>query len=218
MPRTWKAAGTAPWNCVGRATLVFSVALVLVVGQDLRQLEPTWLVRLGDVQRAQPCAFPCCRCCNWQTPFWTRLNVQTSPRQRWLVRQSLSLLLLEGLILVGGIGLIQSISWAAGRISSSGRAVGSGRWTSAGQLALSQICAAPARSSPLPSSSGHGSQQAAGAQRLEGAGTWVTCCLNLLLGATLGLLLGLPFSALLLMASCHLKRRGARLTVAHIDG
>ena len=208
------AFGKAPWRCVGLAALVLiSGAGLAVIGQDLRQLDNAWLGRLGDLTVLLSLVLPL-------LPMLALLQLADSLLPageasrltmpwRWILRQSLALLLLEGLVMLGGIAVIQSLSWALGQISTTlaGLAVILG-----GALLLSwmfsQILALPLlihhRHRALQAMD-HSRQLVGGNALKVLALLGLITGLNLLglIGASLGLLLSLPFSALVLMACCR---------------
>ena len=208
------AFGQAPWRCVGLAALVLiSGAGLAVIGQDLRQLDNPWLGRLGDLTVLLSLVLPL-------LPMLALLELADSllpagdvsrlkvPR-RWILRQSLALLLLESLVMMGGIAVIQSLSWAIGQFSTTlaGLAVIVG-----GAMLLSwmfsQVLALPLlihhRHRALQAMD-HSRQLVGGNALKVLALLGLITGLNLLglIGASLGLLLSLPFSALVLMACCR---------------
>ena len=215
LPRAWQAFGIAPWRSVGLAALMLlSGAGLAVIGQDLRQLDSTVLVRLGDLMVFISLVLPL-------LPLLALLRLaddllpcsgpdrRPSVRWPWLLRQSLALILLEALVLMGGVAVIQSLSWALGQISTAlaGLAV------LIGSLALLSWLFSQVLALPLLVHHRHRALQA-----MDHSRQIVRCNalkmlailgllsgLNLLglIGATLGLLLTLPFSALLLMACCR---------------
>ena len=133
------------------------------------------------------------------------------PFQSWrqMLGQAIALLSLELLLLVGGVGMIQTLSWIAGRVSTTlaGLVVILG-----GLLLLSWLFS---QSLALPLLIHHRCRalQAMDLSRLlvHRNVLKVLALLGLILGmnlvglmgATLGLLLSLPFSALVLMACCR---------------
>ena len=118
-------------------------------------------------------------------------------------------MVLELLLLLGGIGLIQSLSWAVGQISTAL----AGLVVLLGGLLLASWLFSQVLALPLLVHHGHRSLQAMDHSRLlvRQNGLKVLALLGLLsginllglLGASLGLLLSLPFSALVLMACCR---------------
>ena len=208
------AFGQAPWRCVGLAALVLiSGAGLAVIGQDLRQLDDPWLGRLGDLTVLLSLVLPL-------MPMLALLELADSLLPagdvsrlkvpwRWILRQSLALLLLESLVMMGGIAVIQSLSWAIGQFSTTlaGLAVIVG-----GAMLLSwmfsQVLALPLlihhRHRALQAMD-HSRQLVGGNALKVLALLGLITGLNLLglIGASLGLLLSLPFSALVLMACCR---------------
>ena len=208
------AFGQAPWRCVGLAALVLiSGAGLAVIGQDLRQLDNPWLGRLGDLTVLLSLVLPL-------LPMLALLELADSLLPagdvsrlkvpwRWILRQSLALLLLESLVMMGGIAVIQSLSWAIGQFSTTlaGLAVIVG-----GAMLLSwmfsQVLALPLlihhRHRALQAMD-HSRQLVGGNALKVLALLGLITGLNLLglIGASLGLLLSLPFSALVLMACCR---------------
>ena len=208
------AFGQAPWRCVGLAALVLiSGAGLAVIGQDLRQLDNAWLGRLGDLTVLLSLVLPL-------LPMLALLELADSLLPagdvsrlkvpwRWILRQSLALLLLESLVMMGGIAVIQSLSWAIGQFSTTlaGLAVIVG-----GAMLLSwmfsQVLALPLlihhRHRALQAMD-HSRQLVGGNALKVLALLGLITGLNLLglIGASLGLLLSLPFSALVLMACCR---------------
>lgn len=215
------AFGQAPWRCVGLAALVLiSGAGLAVIGQDLRQLNSVWLGRLGDLTVLLSLVLPLIPMLALLELADTLLPAGVSSQRpmpwRWLLRQSLALLLIEALMLLGGIAVIQSLSWALGQLSTSlaGLAVIVGgilliSWVFSQVLAL-----------PLLIHHRHRALQAMdhSFQLVRGNALKVLALLGLitglnllgLIGASLGLLLSLPFSALVLMACCRTQTPWSR--------
>ena len=208
------AFGRAPWRCVGLAALVLiSGAGLAVIGQDLRQFDNAWLGRLGDLTVLFSLVLPLLPMLALLQLADSLLPAGESSRLtmpwRWILRQSLALLLLEALVMLGGIAAIQSLSWALGQISTTlaGLSVILG-----GALLLSwmfsQVLALPLlihhRHRALQAMD-HSRQLVGGNALKVLALLGLITGLNLrgLIGASLGLLLSLPFSALVLMACCR---------------
>ena len=193
--------------------MLLSGAGLAIVGQDLRQLESVWLVRLGDLAVLLSLLMPLLPLLALLQLADNLLSMADRPRpplkRRWLLRQSLALLLLEALVLMGGIALIQSLSWAAGRISSAL----AGLSVLIGGLLLGSWLFSQVLALPLLVHHRHRALQAMdhSMQLVRSNALKVLALLGLLiglnllglLGAALGLVLSLPFSALLLMASCR---------------
>ena len=208
------AFGQAPWRCVGLAALVLiSGAGLAVIGQDLRQLDSPWLERLGDLAVLLSLVLPVLPMLALLELADTLLPAGESNRLTvpwpWILRQSLALMMLEGLVMLGGIAVIQSLSWIVGQISTTlaGLAV-----IVSGVLLLSwmfsQVLALPLlihhRHRALQAMD-HSRQLVGGNALKVLALLGLITGLNLLglIGASLGLLLSLPFSALVLMACCR---------------
>ena len=211
LPRAWIGFGKAPWRCVGLATaLLLSAIGPALLGEDLRQLGFGWL---GDLMVAASLVLPL-------LPLLAllRLADQLLPAESaskpplswgWMLRQATGLVLLELLLRLGGLALIQTLSWAAGRMSTTlaGLVVVSGGLLMLAWL-FSQVLALP-----LLVHHRHRALQAMDHSRqlVRHNGLKVLALLGLLIGinllglivASLGLLLSLPFSALLLMACCR---------------
>ena len=216
LPRAWIAFGKAPWKQVGLSALVLISGLGLaLIGQDLRAVPTPWLNRLGDLCVIASLVVPI-------VPSLALLNLadrmlpgaqteihQHRRRPAWLFRQTLTLLALEGIFLAGGLAVIQSLSWALGTLSPalSGLSVIGGilillHWTFTQVMAL-----------PLLIHHHHRALQAMAHSRqlVNNNGLKIMAMLGLLiglnllglLGASIGLLLSLPFSALVLMACCR---------------
>ena len=211
LPRAWIGFGVAPWRCVGLAALLLiSAAGPAVLGEDLRRLGVPWL---GDLAVMLSLCLPLLPLLALLRLADQLLPPAESPRRTlpwpWLLRQAAGLVVLELLLLLGGIGLIQSLSWAVGQISTAlaGLVVVLGGLLLASWL-FSQVLALP-----LLVHHGHRALQAMDHSRLlvRQNGLKVLALLGLLsginllglLGASLGLLLSLPFSALVLMACCR---------------
>ena len=214
LPRAWIGFGKAPWRCVALAALtLISATGPAVVGQDLRTLPVPWLVLLGDLAVLISLSLPL-------LPFLAMLRLADSlladrsierPSQTWLqlLRQAGALLLMEMLMLFGGIGMIQSVSWIVGRFSTAlaGLVVILGTVLLTSWL-FSQLLA-------LPLLVHHRCRALKAMDRsrllvrrnilkvLALIGLLLGMNLLGLFGATLGLLLSIPFSALVLMACCQ---------------
>ena len=133
------------------------------------------------------------------------------PSQSWrqLLRQAFTLALLELLLVLGGLGLIQSLSWMLGRWSTAL----AGLSVVAGGLILLSWLFSQVMALPLLVHERCRALQAMDLSRqlVHRNGFKVLALLGMLLGinllgligATLGLLISLPFSALVLMACCR---------------
>ena len=208
LPRAWIGFGKAPWRCVGLASaLLLSAIGPALLGEDLRQLGFGWL---GDLMVAASLVLPLLALLRLADQLLPAESTTKHPRRwGWMLRQATGLVLLELLLLLGGLALIQTMSWAAGRMSTTlaGLVVVSG-----GLLMLvwlfSQVLALP-----LLVHHRHRALQAMDHSRqlLRHNGLKVLALLGLLIGinllgligASLGLLFSLPFSALILMACCR---------------
>ena len=214
LPRAWIGFSRGPWRCVGLAALVLiSASGPAVVGHDLRLSDSPWLNRLGDLSVLVSLILPL-------LPLLALLRLtdtllpdrrEARPRQslRQLLRQAFTLVLLELLLVLGGTGLIQSLSWMLGRWSSAlaGLSVVLGGLILLSWL-FSQVMALPLlvheRCRALQAMD-HSRQMVHrnGLKILALLGMLLGINLLGLIGATLGLLLSLPFSALVLMACCR---------------
>ena len=208
------AFGKAPWRCVGLATLILvSATGMAVVGQDLRMLNAEWLVQLGDLAVLLSVIIPLIPLIGLLQLADDLLPGVDPPkppvRWRWLWRQSSSLLLLETVVMTGGLAVIQSLSWLLSKISTTlaGMAVVVGgllliSWMFSQFLALPLLVHHRYRALQAMD---HSRQLVRHNILKVMALIGLLIGLNLvgLIGATLGLLLSLPFSALLLMACCR---------------
>lgn len=229
LPRAWLAFSKAPWTHVGLSCLVLisGVGLALI-GQDLRALSAPWLNRLGDLSVLGSLVVPI-------VPWLALLDLADrdlpgkqrdlkQPRRRasWVLRQSLTLLLLEGVFLAGGLVVLQSLSWALGTLSPTL----AGLSVIAGSLLLLHWLFTQVMALPLLVHHHHHALEAMAHSRqlVNSNGLKVLAMLGLitglnllgLLAASLGLLLSLPFSALVLMACCRSQtpwRRDSRRNI-----
>ncbi len=211
LPRAWIGFAKAPWRCVGLATaLLLSAVGPAVLGEDLRRLGFAWL---GDLAVIASLVLPLLPLLALLRLADQLLPAESMPERpigwSWLLRQATGLVLFELLLVLGGLALIQTLSWAAGRVSTTlaGLVVVSG-----GLLMLcwlfSQVLALP-----LLVHHRHRALQAMDHSRqlVSHNGLKVMALLGLLsginllglIGASLGLLLSLPLSALILMACCR---------------
>ena len=122
LPRAWIGFSRGPWRCVGLAALVLiSASGPAVVGHDLRLAGSPWLNRLGDLSVLTSLVLPL-------LPLLALLRLTDGllpdrrddrPDQTWrqLLHQAFTLVLFEMLLVLGGLGLIQSLSWMLGRWS-----------------------------------------------------------------------------------------------------
>ncbi len=137
------------------------------------------------------------------------MSAPESRRLRWIFRQSAALALLEGVIFVGGLNIIKVSGTLIARHSGvlSGLIVVAGALTM-GLWTLSQILALPLliHHGHRPLAAMEHSRRLVQTNRLKVLallGLLIGVNLIGLMGAFIGLLLSLPFSALLLMASCR---------------
>ena len=214
LPRAWIGFSRGPWRCVGLAALVLiSASGPAVVGHDLRLSESPWLNRLGDLAVMASLVIPL-------LPLLALLRLtdgllpdrrDNRPSQSWrqLLRQAFTLALLELLLVLGGLGLIQSLSWMLGRWST----VLAGLSVVTGGLILLSWLFSQVMALPLLVHERCRALQAMDLSRqlVHRNGFKVLALLGMLLGinllgligATLGLLISMPFSALVLMACCR---------------
>ena len=214
LPRAWIGFSRGPWRCVGLAALVLiSASGPAVVGHDLRLAGSPWLNRLGDLSVLTSLVLPL-------LPLLALLRLTDGllpdrrddrPDQTWrqLLHQAFTLVLFEMLLVLGGLGLIQSLWWMLGRWSTTlaGVSVVLQRlvlmsWLFSQTLAFPLLVHERCRALQAMDHS---------RQLVHRNGLKVLALLGMLLGinllgligATLGLLLSLPFSALVLMACCR---------------
>ena len=175
LPRAWIGFGKAPWRCVGLASaLLLSAIGPALLGEDLRQLGFGWL---GDLMVAASLVLPLLALLRLADQLLPAESTTKHPRRwGWMLRQATGLVLLELLLL---------LVWLFSQV-----------------LAL-----------PLLVHHRHRALQAMDHSRqlLRHNGLKVLALLGLLIGinllgligASLGLLFSLPFSALILMACCR---------------
>jgi len=214
LPRAWIGFSRGPWRCVGLAALVLISAIgPAVIGHDLRLAGSPWLHQLGDLLVVVSLVLPL-------LPLLALLQLTDGllpdrrddrPKQSWrqLLRQSCTLVLLELLLVLGGLGLIQSLSWMLGRWSTAL----AGLSVLLGGLGLLSWLFSQIMAFPLLVHERCRALQAMDRSRqlvhrnvlkvLALLGMLLGINLLGLIGATLGLLLSLPFSALVLMACCR---------------
>ena len=199
---------------MGLAALVLiSASGPAVVGHDMRLAGSPWLNRLGDLSVLTSLVLPL-------LPLLALLRLTDGllpdrrddrPDQTWrqLLHQAFTLVLLEMLLVLGGLGLIQSMSWMLGRWSTAL----AGLSVVLGGLVLMSWLFSQTLAFPLLVHERCRALQAMDHSRqlVHRNGLKVLALLGMLLGinllgligATLGLLLSLPFSALVLMACCR---------------
>ena len=184
-----------------------------VVGHDMRLAGSPWLNRLGDLSVLTSLVLPL-------LPLLALLRLTDGllpdrrddrPDQTWrqLLHQAFTLVLFEMLLVLGGLGLIQSLSWMLGRWSTAlaGLSVVLGglvlmSWLFSQTLAFPLLVHERCRALQAMD---HSRQlvRRNGLKVLALLGMLLGINLLGLIGATLGLLLSLPFSALVLMACCR---------------
>ena len=211
LPRAWIGFGKAPWRCVGLAALILISAIgPAVVAQDLRMVSAPWLARLGDIAVLISIGLP-------MIPLLGLLRLadqllpdtlEARPPQRLsnLLSQSLVLVVFELLLLINGLGLIQFLSWAVGNVITTLAGIivllgalilGAGLFTQVLSLPLlvyhrCKALQAMAHSRRLVQNNS--------LKMFAVLGLLLGINALYLLGAPPGLLLSLPFSALVLMA------------------
>ena len=217
LPRAWIGFCSGPWPCVGLTALAMTSATGLgLLAQELHASSNAWIRHGGDVIWLLSFVVPL-------LPLLALLRLadnllpgsaaddppQAKERLPWLLRQSLALVAIETLILLGGItmirGLFNLLIHHSGVLAALSILIGSGAlliWT------MSQLLA-------LPLLIHHGHRPLAAMEHSRNlikhnrakvlALVGLLLGLNLLglMGACLGLLLSLPLSALILMASCR---------------
>ena len=218
LPRAWVAFGRAPWRCVGLASLVLlSGAGLAVIGEDLRR---AGLTQLGDLAVVLSLLLPLLPLLGLlqlaDALLPPRLPQRPAGRRSFLLRQSLALLLMESMLPLGAIALIQSLSWVMGRISTTlaGLVVIAGgllllAWLFSQVLALPLLVHRRCRALQAMDQS---------LQLVRSNWLKVLALLGLLGGlnllgllvASVGLLITLPLSALVLMACCRAQTPGNR--------
>ena len=214
LPRAWIGFGKAPWRCVGLAALTLICAIgPAVVAQDLRAISTPGVARLGDIAVLISLGLPVfpllglLRLADQLLP--APLEPRPPQRLKTLLSQALVLVAIELFLLLAGLGLIQCLTWAVGQVSTTlaglivilgALIVGAGLFTQVLSLPLlvhhrCRALQAMNRSRRLVQ---HNSLK-----MLAVFGLLLGINALGLMGATLGLLLSLPFSALVLMACCR---------------
>ena len=220
IPRAWIGFSQAPWRCVGLTALMLVILTGLgVMASDLQQSSHWWLATLGDALLAisipaalMPLVALLHLADRLLPPGSSSEGDMAPPSTRqllWLFKQTAALALLEGVILIGAVNLIRVVSAVVAGHSG----VLSNLILVAGGAALAIWTLGQSLALPLLVHHGHRplaamehSRRLVQTNRLK-----VLALLGLLLGinlvglmgACLGLLLSLPISALLLMASCR---------------
>ena len=220
IPRAWIGFSQAPWRCVGLTALMLVILTGLgVTARDLQQSSHWWLATLGDallVISIPAALMPLVALLHLADRLLPQGSssevgaVPSSTRQLlWLFKQTAALAVLEGVILIGALNLIR----VASAVVADHSGVLSNLILAAGVAALAIWTLGQSLALPLLVHHGHRplaamehSRRLVQTNRLK-----VLALLGLLLGinlvglmgACLGLLLSLPISALLLMASCR---------------
>ena len=184
-----------------------------VVAQDLRAISTPGVARFGDIAVLISLGLP-------MVPLLGLLRfadqllpapLEPKPPQRLtaLLCHAFALMVIELLLLVAGLTLIQCLSWAVGQVSTTL----AGLIVSLGALILGAALFTQVMSLPLLVHHRCRALQAMDRSRrlVQNNSLKMLAVLGLLLGinalgllgATLGLLLSLPFSALILMACCR---------------
>ena len=214
LPRAWIGFGKAPWRCVGLAALVLMSAIgPAVFAQDLRTISAPGMAQLGDIAVLISLGLPI-------IPLLGLLRLadqllpdplESRPPQRFitLLSHAVALVFIELVLLLAGLGLVQGLSWAVGQVSTTL----AGLIVILGALILGAALFTQALSLPLLVFHRCRALQAMDRSRrlVQNNSLKMLAVLGLLLGinalgllgATLGLLLSLPFSALVLMACCR---------------
>ena len=220
IPRAWIGFSQAPWRFVGlTALMLITVTGLSLISRDLQQGQAWWQPAISDVLfvatipttllplvallRLADQLLPSIQSAPQNEP------VQERQRLRWIFRQTAALVLLEGVILIGGLNMIRLVGALIARQSG----VISTVTLLAGGLAL--ILWTLSQSLALPLLVHHGHRPLAAMEHsrrlvqnnrlkvLALLGLLIGVNLIGLMGAFIGLLLSIPFSALLLMASCR---------------
>ena len=214
LPRAWIGFGKAPWHFVGLAALFLICGIgPAVVAQDLRTISTPGAARLGDVAVLVSLGLPIIPLVGLLRLADELLPAPLEPRrpQRLisLLSHALALVFFELLLLLAGLGLIQCLSWAVGQVSTTL----AGLIVILGALILGAGLFTQVLSFPLLVHHRCRALQAMDRSRrlVQNNSLKMLAVLGLLLGinalgllgATLGLLLSLPFSALVLMACCR---------------
>ena len=220
IPRAWIAFSLAPWRFVGLTALMLtSITGLNVISTDLQQSGGWWQTTTGDVLLVATIPATLLSLVallrmadHFLPPVNTTQQTVSAPesrRLRWIFRQTAALALLEGVIFIGGLNTIK----ISGALIARHSGVLSGLIVVAGALAmrlwaLSQILALPLliHHGHRPLAAMEHSRRLVLTNRLKALallGLLIGINLIGLLGAFIGLLLSIPFSALLLMASCR---------------
>ena len=220
IPRAWVGFSQAPWRFVGlTALMLITVTGLSLISKDLQQGEGWWQSPISDllfVATIPTTLLPLVALLNLADQLLPSLQTaqqeepaQERQRLRWIFRQTAALAMLEGVILIGGLNTIKFIGAVIARQSG----VLSTLILIAGGLALVLWTLSQTLALPLLVHHGHRplaamehSRRLVQTNRLKVLaliGLLIGVNLIGLLGAFIGLLLSIPFSALLLMASCR---------------
>lgn len=220
IPRAWIGFGKAPWQCVGLTALTLIVLTGLgVLARDLQESGQRGFEMTGNallvltIPASLGPLVSLLRLADQLLPSGAGSEAEASPGKgrplRWLLRQTTALVLLEGVVFIGGLNVIRILSGLiasySGVLSTAVLLIG---FLALAAWALSQILALPllVHHGHHPLAAMEHSRKIVQANRIK-----VLALLGLLLGvnliglmgACLGLLLSIPLSALLLMASCR---------------
>ena len=220
IPRAWIGFSQAPWRCVGlTALMLITVTGLSLISRDLQQGEGWWQSTISDVlfvATIPTTLLPLVALLHLADQLLPSIQTthpidaaQERPRLRWIFRQTAALVLLEGIILIGGLQTIRVIGALIARQSG----VFSALILIAGGLALILWTLSQTLALPLLVHHGHRplaamehSRRLVQTNRLKVLallGLLIGINLIGLMGAFIGLLLSIPFSALMLMASCR---------------
>ena len=220
IPRAWIGFSKAPWRFVGlTALMLITVSGLSVISRDLQQAEGLWQSTISDlvfVATIPSTLVPLVALLHLADQYLPSIHTAQSiepakgrQQLRWIFRQTAALLLLESVILIGGLNTLKIIGALMARQSGVFSAV----ILIAGGLALILWTLSQTLAIPLLVHHGHRplaamehSRRLVQANRLKVLallGLLIGVNLIGLMGAFLGLLLSIPFSALLLMASCR---------------
>ena len=220
IPRAWIGFSQAPWRFVGLTALMLITPTGLsMIARDLEQSDSWWLTTIGDalfLATFPAVLLPLVALLHLADqllpPGPTTARQASAPRLqrlRWVFRQTAALTLLEAVILIGAMNLIR----IAGALMASHSGVLSGVILVSGGLVLTLWAVSQSLALPLlihhrhrPLAAMEHSRRLVQTNRLKILaliGLLIGVNLIGLMGAFVGLLLSIPFSALLLMASCR---------------
>ena len=217
LPLAWMGFCRGPWRCIGLTAVALSSATGLgLLAAELQASTNPWMRHGGDALWLMSFATPLLPLLallrladNLLSGTAAETPLKAERPLPWLLRQSLALVVMETLILLGGAttirGIFNLLIKHSGVLAALSATIGSGillTW------ALSQLLA-------LPLMIHHGHQPLAAMEHsrsltrhnlvkvLALAGLLIGLNLLGLMGACLGLLLSLPLSGMVLMASCR---------------